>query len=277
MRDGPARSTTRSSAAISAGSIAAASAERSSRSWERRFVEGAVSRVVARVKQQFAVWQQRSLTDERYAVVFLDGIHLRVRLAGRVVVVPILAALGVTPTGQKQLVALPEDKRTLVVELAATTPPRLDAAGRCVPPRPGSGPEAPAAARALKQSSNPKSQNPNPSPKSQGPNPKSQPPSSKTRNPNLGPPCRVKFALWTLGLVFWDLGFGFWDLTSVSFVLQYDVFTREPLTGNQLAVFVEARGLGTDVRMRIFTPAAEMADGRGTRRSAVHSRWPTSG
>ena len=66
--------------------------------------------------------------------------------------------------------------------------------------------------------------------------------------------------------------------------LQYDVFTREPLTGNQLAVFVDARGLagdrmqalaremnfsestvilpsetaGTDVRMRIFTPATEM-------------------
>ena len=70
---------------------------------------------------------------------------------------------------------------------------------------------------------------------------------------------------------------------SLSF-LQYDVFTREPLTGNQLAVFVDARGLaadrmqalaremnfsestfilppetaGTDVRMRIFTPSAEM-------------------
>ncbi len=66
--------------------------------------------------------------------------------------------------------------------------------------------------------------------------------------------------------------------------LQYDVFTREPLTGNQLAVFVDARGLaadrmqalaremnfsestfilpsetaGTDIRMRIFTPATEM-------------------
>ena len=66
--------------------------------------------------------------------------------------------------------------------------------------------------------------------------------------------------------------------------LQYDVFTTEPLAGNQLAVFVDARGLavdrmqalaremnfsestfilpsetaGTDVRMRIFTPATEM-------------------
>jgi trans-2,3-dihydro-3-hydroxyanthranilate isomerase len=66
--------------------------------------------------------------------------------------------------------------------------------------------------------------------------------------------------------------------------LQYDVFTGEPLLGNQLAVFTDARGLdgsmmqriaremnfpestfilpvewaGTDIRMRIFTPAVEM-------------------
>ncbi len=70
---------------------------------------------------------------------------------------------------------------------------------------------------------------------------------------------------------------------SLSF-LHYDVFTQEPLTGNQLVVFVDGRGLaadrmqglaremnfsestfilppetaGTDVRMRIFTPATEM-------------------
>src|SRR6476661_10251129 len=66
--------------------------------------------------------------------------------------------------------------------------------------------------------------------------------------------------------------------------LHYDVFTSEPLTGNQLAVFPDGRGLstdqmqaitremnfsestfilpaetaGTDVRMRIFTPRVEM-------------------
>lgn len=66
--------------------------------------------------------------------------------------------------------------------------------------------------------------------------------------------------------------------------LHYDVFTREPLTGNQLAVFLDGRGLttermqalaremnfsestfilpsespDTDLRMRIFTPATEM-------------------
>jgi trans-2,3-dihydro-3-hydroxyanthranilate isomerase len=66
--------------------------------------------------------------------------------------------------------------------------------------------------------------------------------------------------------------------------LQYDVFTREPLSGNQLAVFTDAGGLSTgqmqriaremnfsestfilpaesddtDIRMRIFTPYVEM-------------------
>src|SRR5829696_3611745 len=66
--------------------------------------------------------------------------------------------------------------------------------------------------------------------------------------------------------------------------LQYDVFTSEPLSGNQLAVFTDARGLSTermqriaremnfsestfilpaerddtDIRMRIFTPYIEM-------------------
>ena len=66
--------------------------------------------------------------------------------------------------------------------------------------------------------------------------------------------------------------------------LHYDVFTDTPLTGNQLAVFGDGRGLstermqaiaremnfaestfilpaeaqGTDVRMRIFTPAREL-------------------
>lgn len=66
--------------------------------------------------------------------------------------------------------------------------------------------------------------------------------------------------------------------------LHYDVFTHEPLAGNQLAVFLDGRGLepgrmqslaremafsettfilpaeapGTDVRMRIFTPGTEL-------------------
>ena len=73
---------------------------------EAHFSKSAVSRVVARVKGLFTTWQERPLTDERYAVLFLDALHLRVRLAGRVISVPVLAALGVTEGGQKQLVAL---------------------------------------------------------------------------------------------------------------------------------------------------------------------------
>jgi transposase-like protein len=73
---------------------------------ERHLSKSAVSRVVAKLKRQWTTWQERDLHDERYAVIFLDGFHLRVRMAGRVVVVPVLAALGVTATGQKHLVAL---------------------------------------------------------------------------------------------------------------------------------------------------------------------------
>jgi transposase-like protein len=73
---------------------------------EAHLSKSAVSRVVARVKAQFLTWQARPLDAERYAVLFLDGFHLRVRLAGRVVCVPVLAALGVTNTGQKQLVTM---------------------------------------------------------------------------------------------------------------------------------------------------------------------------
>lgn len=73
---------------------------------ERHLSRSAVSRVVAKLKTQWTTWQARDLRADRYAVLFLDGFHLRVRLAGRVVVVPVLAALGVTETGQKQLVAL---------------------------------------------------------------------------------------------------------------------------------------------------------------------------
>jgi transposase-like protein len=73
---------------------------------DRHLSKSAISRLVARLKTLWANWDTRDLSQERYAVLFLDGFHLRVRLARRVVVVPVLAVLGVTETGQKQLVAL---------------------------------------------------------------------------------------------------------------------------------------------------------------------------
>lgn len=68
--------------------------------------KSAVSRVVSRLKERFEEWQGRDLSDEAYVIVFLDGFHLKVRMAKRVVSVPVLAALGVAPDGQKQLLSL---------------------------------------------------------------------------------------------------------------------------------------------------------------------------
>ena len=66
----------------------------------------AVSRIVSRLKEHFATWRERDLTDEVYAILYLDGFHLKVRMARRVVSVPVLAVLGVAEDGSKRLVAL---------------------------------------------------------------------------------------------------------------------------------------------------------------------------
>ena len=54
---------------------------------------------MARLNALFATWQTPNLSGERYAVLFLDGFHLKVKLARRVIPVPVLAALGVTEKG----------------------------------------------------------------------------------------------------------------------------------------------------------------------------------
>ena len=73
---------------------------------ERHLSKSAVSRIVGRLKTLFVTWQARDLSTERFPIVFLDGFHLKVRVARRVVSVPVLAALGVTETGQKYLLTL---------------------------------------------------------------------------------------------------------------------------------------------------------------------------
>ncbi len=83
---------------------------------ERHVSKSAVSRIVGRLKALFATWQGRDLSAERSAVIFPDGFHLKVRLAKRVVSVPVLAALGVTETGQKCLLSL----RLAISESTAT-------------------------------------------------------------------------------------------------------------------------------------------------------------
>ena len=68
--------------------------------------KSAVSRVVARLKALFESWNERDLSEERYAILYVDGFHLKVRLARRVVSVPVLAVLGVAEDGTKVLVSL---------------------------------------------------------------------------------------------------------------------------------------------------------------------------
>jgi putative transposase len=68
--------------------------------------KSAVSRVVATLREDLQTWMSRSLADVDGIVVYLDAIALRVRSAGRVVGLPVLAAVGVLPDGRKQLLAL---------------------------------------------------------------------------------------------------------------------------------------------------------------------------
>ncbi len=73
---------------------------------EEHLSKSAVSRVVSRLKERFEEWQNRALSEEVYAIVYLDGFHLKVRMAKRVISVPVLVALGVAPDGHKRLLSL---------------------------------------------------------------------------------------------------------------------------------------------------------------------------
>ncbi len=73
---------------------------------EEHLSKSAVSRVASRLKDLFRRWSERDVSSEHYAILFLDGFHLKVRMARRVVSVPVLAVLGVAEDGRKQLVAL---------------------------------------------------------------------------------------------------------------------------------------------------------------------------
>ena len=73
---------------------------------EEHLSKSAVSRVVSRLKEHFSRWCARDLSNERCVMLFLDGFHLKVRLARRVISVPVLATLAVTEDGRKVLISL---------------------------------------------------------------------------------------------------------------------------------------------------------------------------
>lgn len=65
-----------------------------------------VSRVAKKLKDLFESWRSRDLRDESYQILIIDAIKMPVRLARRVVKVPVLAVLGVTEQGERELLDL---------------------------------------------------------------------------------------------------------------------------------------------------------------------------
>jgi putative transposase len=66
----------------------------------------AVSRLVKRLEGLFETWRGRDLSEELYVILVLDAIRVPVRLARRVVKVPVQAVVGVKVSGEKELLEL---------------------------------------------------------------------------------------------------------------------------------------------------------------------------
>ena len=68
--------------------------------------KSSISRLVGRLEALFSQWRSRSLASEAMVVVYLDAIALRVRIAKKVISVPVLVGLGVKDDGHKVILDL---------------------------------------------------------------------------------------------------------------------------------------------------------------------------
>jgi transposase-like protein len=68
--------------------------------------KSAISRLVGRLEALFSQWRSRSLASEAVVVIYLDAIALRVRIAKKVISVPVLVGLGVKEDGHKVILDL---------------------------------------------------------------------------------------------------------------------------------------------------------------------------
>lgn len=68
--------------------------------------KSAVSRLVARLQDDYERWSRRDLRADDIVYLYLDAIYPKVRSAGKVVSLPVLVALGVKRSGEKLLLAL---------------------------------------------------------------------------------------------------------------------------------------------------------------------------
>jgi transposase-like protein len=65
-----------------------------------------VSRLIVQLKEYFEAWRKRSLVGQIMRYVYFDGICVRVRCGKRIESLPVLAAVGVRPNGEKVLLTL---------------------------------------------------------------------------------------------------------------------------------------------------------------------------
>lgn len=68
--------------------------------------KSSISRLVGRLEALFSQWRSRSLASEGVVCLYLDAIALRVRIAKKVISVPVLVGLGVKEDGQKGILDL---------------------------------------------------------------------------------------------------------------------------------------------------------------------------
>lgn len=68
--------------------------------------KSAVSRIVTTLRGEWETWSKQSLADLNVVYLYLDAIALKVRSAGRVTGLPVLAAVAVLADGTKRLVSL---------------------------------------------------------------------------------------------------------------------------------------------------------------------------
>jgi transposase-like protein len=68
--------------------------------------KSSISRLVGRLEALFSQWRSRSLASEAVVVMYLDAIALRVRIAKKVISVPVLVGLGVKEDGHKVIMDL---------------------------------------------------------------------------------------------------------------------------------------------------------------------------
>lgn len=68
--------------------------------------KSSISRLVGRLEALFSQWRSRSLASEAVVVMYLDAIALRVKIAKKVISVPVLVGLGVKEDGHKVIMDL---------------------------------------------------------------------------------------------------------------------------------------------------------------------------